>query len=80
MKLDQKAMGLALGILVGLAVFAATIWVVVSGGGYHLGLLKQFYIGYQISVLGAFIGLIYGFVDGFIGGWLLAWLYNKFAK
>lgn len=80
MKLDQKAMGLALGIVLGVAVFGATIWVFVRGGGYHVALLKQFYIGYSISIGGAFVGLIYGFIDGFIAGWLLAWLYNLFAK
>ena len=42
-------------------------------------LLREFYIGYSVSAVGAVVGLIYGFVDGFIGGWLLAWLYNMFA-
>ncbi len=79
MKLDKKALGLACGILCGAAVLLATLWVSVRGGGDHLRLLGQFYVGYRVSVGGAFLGLVYGFVDGFIGGWLLAWLYNRFA-
>jgi ABC-type dipeptide/oligopeptide/nickel transport system permease subunit len=53
------------------------IW---RGGGEHLELLGKFYIGYSVSVGGAFLGLVYGFVDGFLGGWILAWLYNRFAR
>jgi hypothetical protein len=77
MELNKKALGLALGILWGLGVFIATVWVTWAEGGEHLYLLSSFYIGYRVSYLGAFIGLIYGFIDGFIGGWLLAWLYNR---
>lgn len=80
MKLDAKALGLAGGILWAACVFLCTLWVVWRGGGEHLELLAQFYLGYSVSVAGAFIGLVYGFVDGFIGGWLLAWLYNRFAR
>lgn len=80
MKLDARALGLAGGFLWGLCVFLCTFWVIWRGGGEHLYLLRQMYIGYTVSVGGAFLGLVYGFVDGFIGGWLLAWLYNRFAR
>lgn len=79
MKLNAKALGLAAGILWAICVFLCTLWVVWRGGGEHIELLGKFYIGYSVSVAGAFIGLIWGFVDGFICGWLLAWLYNRFA-
>ena len=79
MQLDKKALGLAMGILWGLAVLVMTVWAMVVGGGEHLILLGKFYMGYGISPAGAFIGLIWGFIDGFIGGWVLAWLYNKLA-
>ena len=79
MQLNKTALGLAAGTLVGLAVFLATLWTMMAGGGEHLILLAKFYWGYQISLPGALLGLVYGFVDGFIGGWLLAWLYNRFA-
>lgn len=79
MKLDAKALGLAGGILWGACVFLTTLWVTYRGGGEHLVLLAKIYVGYSVSVAGAFVGLVWGFVDGFICGWLLAWLYNRFA-
>ena len=77
MKLNPKALGLAAGILCGVSVCLATLFVILRGGGDHLKLLQQFYLGYSVSYVGAIVGLIYGFIDGFIGGWLLAWLYNR---
>ncbi len=80
MKLNKVACGLAAGIVWGLTVFIATIWVIVSGGGgQHLMLLDRFYIGYSVSFGGSFLGLIYGFIDGFVVGWIFALLYNVFA-
>jgi hypothetical protein len=80
MHLDRRALGLALGLLWGGGVFVATLWIVIAGmGGEHLALLRRFYLGYSVTVVGALIGLVYGFIDGFIGGWLTAWLYNRFA-
>lgn len=76
MKLNKTALGVSLGIIWGVTVFLATVWVMVRGGGQHVQLLGQFYIGYRISGVGAVVGLVYGFVDGFIGGWLIAWIYN----
>ena len=79
MLLNKKAFGLAAGILWGAGVLLATILAMIVGGGEHLALLSKFYIGYNVSSVGAVAGLVWGFVDGFIGGWLLAWIYNKFA-
>ncbi|MAF20477.1 MAG: hypothetical protein CMI55_02220 [Parcubacteria group bacterium] len=58
MKLDKKAFGLASGVLWGVAVFVATLWVIWRGGGNTMGLLDKFYLGYSISYLGAFVGLV----------------------
>lgn len=79
MKFSKKALALALGILWGVIVFLATIYVLLKGGGHTLVLLQQFYWGYNISWGGAFLGLIYGFIDGFICGWIFALLYNAFV-
>lgn len=79
MKLSKRALALSMGILWGAAVFLATLYVLLRGGGHTLVLLQQFYWGYNISWGGAFLGLIYGFIDGFIFGWLLALLYNAFV-
>jgi len=81
MKLNKVACGLAAGIIWGLTIFIATIWVIVSGGGgQHLELLNRFYLGYSVSYGGSFLGLIYGFIDGFVVGWVFALLYNLFVR
>jgi len=81
MRLDVKAFALTCGIMWGLAVMLATLWLIVSGsGGTFMRYLDNFYIGYSFSVVGAFIGAIWGFVDGVIGGAIFAWLYNTIAK
>ena len=79
MGLNKTALGLTAGILWGLSVLIATIWVMAFGGGEHLRLLDRFYIGYDVTAVGAGIGLVYGFVDGFISGWIFGWLYNRLA-
>jgi hypothetical protein len=81
MRLNSLAFGVTLGIMWGATVFLATLWIIVAGGpGEHLALLGRFYLGYTITVAGAFVGLVYGFVDGFIGGVIFAALYNLLAK
>ena len=77
--LNKKAFALANGILWAIAVFLATIYVLIKGGGNTLILLQQFFWGYGISFGGAILGLIYGFIWGFIYGWIFGFLYNRFA-
>jgi len=80
MKLNVKALALSAGIVWALAIFLITIWYLIFGfEGATLRKLHHVYLGYSVSLGGAFIGLIWGFIDGFIGGALLAWLYNKFS-
>lgn len=80
MKLSSKAFGLASGIVWGLTMLLATLWVVVKGGGEHLRLLEQFYVGYNVSPLGSLVGLVYGFINGLICGAIFAWIHNKFVQ
>lgn len=71
-------LGLALGIVFGLAIFIVTNWLVIKGGpigperkkiiGPHLQLLGQFFIGYKVSFTGSLIGFLYGFALGTISG------------
>ena len=78
--LNVKVLGLALGLLFGLALFIATNWLVLKGGevvGPHLQLLSQYFIGYRVSFLGSFIGFAYGFTVGTLSGALIGWIYNK---
>ena len=68
--------------MVGIAIFVATNWLVLKGGdvvGPHLGLLGQFFIGYEVSFGGSLIGFAYGFATGFSVGYLIARIYNWVA-
>ena len=78
--LNAKMLGLAMGIMFGLAIFIATNWLVVKGGrvvGPHLELLNQFFPGYRVSFLGSIVGFFYGFAIGTFCGTCIAWIYNK---
>ena len=88
--LNAKLLGLILGILLGLAIFIATNWLLIKGSyvtesgrqivGPHLQLLSQFFIGYKVSFAGSIIGFLYGFAIGTISGSLIGWLYNRIVS
>ena len=81
MELRKRALGMALGLVWGLAIMFGTWWLLIGGyKGELISKLSQFYIGYSYSWGGAVIGFIWGFVDGFIAGVLIAWLYGVFSK
>jgi hypothetical protein len=80
--LNSKVVGLALGLICGLAIFMATNWLVIKGGdpvGPHLSLLSQYFFGYRVTFLGSLIGFAYGFTIGTISGAFIGWIYNKVA-
>ena len=80
LRLNARILGLVLGILLGLAIFIMTNWLVIKGGdpvGPHLGLLRQFFIGYNVSFLGSIIGFAYGFAVGTFSGTMIGWIYNR---
>jgi hypothetical protein len=83
LKLNARAWGIALGLLLGLGLAIATIVLVLRGGaavGPHLSLLALFLPGYTVSVGGAFIGFAYLFVIGYAIGRLIGLVYNKLAR
>jgi hypothetical protein len=78
-KLDSVALGISIGTLFGLAIFVATIILIIKGGdlvGPNLSLLSQYFIGYEVTPIGSLIGLFYGFVTGFLLGWFSSILRN----
>jgi hypothetical protein len=78
-KLDGKALGIAIGLLFGLGVFAATNILILKGGevlGPNLALLSQFFIGYEVTFTGSLIGFVYGVITGFVLGWMIALIRN----
>jgi hypothetical protein len=75
--------GIVAGMLAGMVIFLATLWLVIKGGpnvGQHLSLLSQFFPGYRVTFLGSFIGLAYGFVSGFLIGFIVGRLYNSIVR
>jgi len=81
MELRKRALGMALGIVLGLATLLSTWCLLLWGSpGEIMSNLGNFYIGYTYSWGGAVIGLIWGFVYGFITGVFIAWLYDLFCK
>ncbi len=79
MKMNIKALGLSIGIVLGTVVFLMTVIVLIGDYGFFSGFDGSF-LGYSLSWIGAFIGLIYGFIVGYILGTYVGFLYNKFAK
>ena len=80
MRLNTRAFALTCGILWGLAIFVATVWLKAFGfEGQLIRTLDHFYFGYSFSFVGAIIGAVWGFVDGLVCGFVFAWLYNKLS-
>jgi protoporphyrinogen oxidase len=80
-RLDRFAFATAVGSVSGLLIFLATIWLVIKGGevvGPNLRLLSQYFVGYTVTVRGAFIAFAYSVLWGFLFGWLFAYLRNLF--
>jgi protoporphyrinogen oxidase len=80
-RMDKLAFATAVGSVSGLLFFIATIWLIIKGGdvvGPNLKLLGQYFIGYTVTVKGAFIAFGYSFVWSFLLGWLFAYLRNLF--
>jgi len=81
MELRKRALGMALGIILGLAILLGTWWLLLwDSPGEIFSKLASFCIGYSYSWGGAVIGMIWGFAYGFIAGVLIAWIYDLFCK
>jgi protoporphyrinogen oxidase len=81
-RIDKLGLGMALGSVSGLIIFFATIITLMKGNvvlAKNLQLLDQYFIGYSVTLKGAFIGMFYGFGWGFLFAWLFAYLRNLFV-
>jgi hypothetical protein len=74
----KLAVGIAVGSFCGAAFFALTAFHVVlrPAGALDIGLLAQYFNGYEVSWKGAAIGLFWGFLSGFVAGWFVAFVRN----
>ena len=78
-RLSATIYGIVFGLLLGVGILIATLWLVVRGGpvvGPNLALLGQFFIGYTVTYWGSVVGFVYGFIAGFIAGFSIATIYN----
>lgn len=83
LRLNARAWGIAVGLMLGAGLFLATVVLLVKGGatvGAHLNLLGQLLPGYRVSVAGAFIGFGYMFVIGYAIGRIIGTVYNALAR
>jgi len=79
-RLNERAWGVAIGLLSGLGLFIATNVLVIRGGeevGPHLALIGNFFPGYRVTFLGSIIGFVYCFVLGYVLGRIIGMVYNK---
>lgn len=82
LRLNGRAWGIGMGLLLGVGLFLATNVLVVKGGedvGKHLGLLHIYFPGYQVTFFGSLIGFVYAFVVGYALGRVLGYVYNRLA-
>ena len=82
-RLNEHAWGVAVGLLCGLSIFAATAILLLRGGpvvGPHLALLGVYLRGYEVTWTGAVVGLVYGLLLGYAAGWIIGALYNRLVK
>ncbi len=79
-RLNARAWGITMGLLLGGGLFLATNFLVLRGGanvGQHLSLLRLYFPGYRVTFAGSFIGFVYAFVLGYALGRLIGAVYNR---
>lgn len=78
-RLDPVALGVAIGVVSGLSLFFAAVVLILKDGpvvGPTLSLLGHFFLGFQVTWTGAFVGLVEAGIGGFALGYLGAGLKN----
>jgi hypothetical protein len=80
LKLHSFASGVAPGLVVGLALFLSTSWLVIRGtadSSVHAALLSNYLPGYTVSIMGGLIGAIELFLLVMVSSTIMAAIYNK---
>lgn len=83
LKLNARAWGVAIGLLMGTLLFVATVFLIVKGGptvGPHLSLIGAYLPGYHVTWGGAVVGFLYLFVIGYVIGVIIGGVYNALAR
>ncbi len=79
-RMKAGVLGLVFGLIFGVGLFAMTAILLIENGpntGYHLGLLGNYFIGYEVTWMGAFIGFLWAFAVGVAIGWSIGIIYNR---
>ena len=79
-RIKADALALVCAVIGGVGLFAMTLWLVIKDGpqaGQHLQLLSNYFFGYSVTWLGAFVGFLYGAVIGGAAGWAIGRIYNR---
>ena len=85
-RLNARAWGITGGLVLAIGLFGATMILVLKGAppgqevGAHLSLLRYFFPGYSVSVVGSFVGFMYAFVLGYLVGRAVGTAYNKLVE
>ena len=76
--MHKRAFGIAVGTVAGLLIFAVTAFHLIAkpDNALNIGLLGQYFYGYDVSWRGAIIGLGWGLGTGFVAGWFIAFVRN----
>jgi len=76
--MHKQAFGIAVGLVAGLALFAVTAFhvIVQPANALNIGLLGQYFYGYEVTWRGAVIGFAWGMITGFVAGWFVAFVRN----
>jgi hypothetical protein len=83
LRLNGRAWGISIGLVLGFGLFIATNLLVVKGGvdpGRHLRLIGVFFPGYSVSFIGSIIGFVYAFVVGYGLGRMIGSVYNRLSS
>jgi hypothetical protein len=83
LRASEQGWGIAIGLLLGVGLFLATVFLVIKGGpnpGPRLGLVRIYFPGYSVTWLGSFIGFVYAFVVGYAIGRTVAIIYNRLIR
>ncbi len=83
LKINSAQFGIAMGALIAVGTFAATMWLVFQGTATyskHMALLANFLPGYSVSISGSIIGAIELFIIVYAGCYLFGTIYNKIVN
>jgi hypothetical protein len=83
LRANEQGWGIAIGLLLGVGLFLATVVLVLKNGpnpGPHLSLLRIYFPGYSVTWVGSFIGFVYAFVVGYAVGRTIATIYNRLIR